>query len=287
MVKRTSSPRPRHAGRSVLTQTRRPSTPSKPRRRLNPLASWSQAIAAQERREAKAQRQFEREQRQRLRHVDALTLRFVREVDSLLGRVLRKLGYHRRRGELRRLTLRGYRRLKVLAAKWKESVRPMATDVAPGKEPTMSPSTDSQTPSAAAETLREQAETSWITLVAAGDPDREKQLRDELDRRKQDLGSSNASVLERLLVARVALLEVQIAHADLIYAEVQDVTLAQSRFLVLRSAKLEGRLRTMVTALANMRKLLPNRARDHDRDDSRELTPSPRPRRRHDSKLAN
>ena len=54
---------------------------------------------------------------------------------------------------------------------------------------------------------------------------------------------------------RVVLLEMQAQHADRIYAQVVDASLAQAKFLVVRAGKLETRLRQMAAALALVRKL--------------------------------
>lgn len=104
--------------------------------------------------------------------------------------------------------------------------------------------------------LATRAESAWIELMAAGDFDMEVTLREELDNLLERYGSPSDTALPRLLVRNLAMCHLQVAFADLTYAQCREASLTQAKFLLERQRHAHQRMLHTAKTLAEVRKLV-------------------------------
>ena len=105
--------------------------------------------------------------------------------------------------------------------------------------------------------LGRRTEAAWVNLIAGTDVTLAESLGRQLAEMKLELGGSDSTPLERLLIERIAICWLAAMYSDLTYAEGTEVSLGQAGFLLRRQTVNHERLNSALKTLAQVRKLLP------------------------------
>jgi hypothetical protein len=207
------------------------------------------AVVAQQevcrRRENKARRTAESEQRRVVLASVRRTLAAERAIRRALARELGELGYHQHaRGQWRRI-----RRRKPMMQQTKRRAAIPRTARA-------SVSSRSRRVSAKAEQLTDRALAGWLDLASQGNSHLRADLQQQIAVQRTALAKAGNTAVEKLLIERVLVCSLEVEFFDLTRANSRGISLRQARFLELRQAGAERRLAAALRTLAVVRRLL-------------------------------
>jgi len=104
--------------------------------------------------------------------------------------------------------------------------------------------------------LAEQAQESLINAIAGSQLAMKESLLRKLSQLREDIGGTNPSPIERLLIERVVACWLQLQHADCLFAQVKEVSFRQGDYMQRHQDRSHRRYLSALKTLATVRKLV-------------------------------